>query len=151
MAGEELSRVVVDPVAALWSAHGSMNEKVGSLKSEVASKASRADLYQFKEAIFERQQVLTEKAIEECDRRQIDRARIAGHETAKEIVKAVAAEFDRRDRERAKAEERVAGLSGKQTVVAIATSLAVGALFSEYALPILARLAVSAMQKAIGM
>jgi response regulator RpfG family c-di-GMP phosphodiesterase len=136
VAGEELSRVVVDPVAALWSAHGSMNEKIGSLKSEVAAKASRADLYQFKEAIFDRQQILTEKAIEECDRRSIDRARIAGHETAREIARVVAEELDRRDAERAKAEERVAGFSAKQVGMLIVGSLLMGAALREVVVPV---------------
>lgn len=135
---------VVDPIAALWHAHGSTNEKLGLLKGEVAGAASRSDLYEFKEAIFARMEVLVGKALEENDKRNADKRAIQVHEDRAAMVLAIKEEFDRREAERvraaeeaAKEHERARGLSLRQTGLAILVSLAVGALFSEFVGPAL--------------
>jgi hypothetical protein len=133
---------VVDPIAALWHAHGSTNEKLGLLKGEVAGMASRSDLYEFKEAVFARMEVIVGKALEEHDRRHADKYAIRLHEDRAAMVLAIKEEFDRRDAERAKAledaakeHERARGLTMRQTGLAILISLAAGALFSEFVGP----------------
>lgn len=133
-----------------------VREHAARMQTEVTYKADRDELHKFKEAIFERMETLVAKVVVEQEGKMTDRMKVVGHETAEIIRAEVNRALNERDALEAAAKEKSkkravedddvddkskTHLTPKQAAWIAFASLAFGLFLSEYAVPILIRLA----------